>query len=297
MKHRIVVSSFVLTVAACAGGETKKTELPPPTAIVVDQALQAFPRFIEVQDKVIARSCSPNPGVCHQSNNYPDLSTPGNVIGSIGLPCNLELPDPTKGWDRCEPKPDRLVADGLTADIAWIERVGRARFRAHLDTAATVTASVGFSIRTPAGQIVVANFDEEAFFVAGTTAGSKDVILTVAEMEDEGLAEALESTMTAVLGGDPNRNGIFGGRGDTHTTGALLVPGDLEASYLWGRITGTVPGSRMPLANQALSNAEYIAIACWIEGLPTSGTPDAAAPIDYDNCKFANAPTSYESSN
>ena len=63
-------------------------------------------------------------------------------------------------------------------------------------------------------------------------------------------------------------------------------------------MTETVPGFRMPLANQPLSFDEYIALACWIQGLPPEAGPAAAdragdAPIDYDACAFAADPIDY----
>jgi hypothetical protein len=67
--------------------------------------------------------------------------------------------------------------------------------------------------------------------------------------------------------------------------GALIVPGSLSQSYLWGRLNGTVPGTRMPLANQPLSESEFRALACWIEGVdPKNASVDD--PIDYASCTF-----------
>jgi hypothetical protein len=54
-----------------------------------------------------------------------------------------------------------------------------------------------------------------------------------------------------------------------------------------GRVTGTVPGTRMPLANAPLSDAEYVALACWIETLAGTPWPRAGDLIDYDECIFA----------
>jgi hypothetical protein len=65
-----------------------------------------------------------------------------------------------------------------------------------------------------------------------------------------------------------------------------IVPGRPDRSYLVGRITGTVPGTRMPLANAPLSKPEYDAILCWIAGL-TSREATADDPIDYDRCPWS----------
>jgi hypothetical protein len=43
----------------------------------------------------------------------------------------------------------------------------------------------------------------------------------------------------------------------------------------------------MPLANQVPTIPEMVALACFIEGLPTDGSPaDMAWPIDYENCSW-----------
>src|SRR5882672_8488228 len=79
-------------------------------APAVSQNVDRIPTFLELHATVIARTCSPNPGVCHQSKNYPDLRTPGSLLAMIGMPCNLEIPDPAQGADGCEARADRLLA-------------------------------------------------------------------------------------------------------------------------------------------------------------------------------------------
>src|SRR5436305_661422 len=98
------------------------------------------------------------------------------------------------------------------------------------------------------------------------TAGHKEADATVG-MANPFIADFSDSVMARVVGGNPNKNGVWGADDPNAVKGALVTPKDLGSSYLWGRITGSVPGTRMPLANQPLSNAEYTAIACWIEGL------------------------------
>ena len=76
--------------------------------------------------------------------------------------------------------------------------------------------------------------------------------------------------------------------------GAIVFPGSLDRSYLWGKITGTVPGSRMPLANGPVTNHQYIALACWIEGLSTTEENRATDFINYSECSFAEDPEDLE---
>ena len=58
-------------------------------------------------------------------------------------------------------------------------------------------------------------------------------------------------------------------------------------SYLLQRTLGTVRGTRMPLANEPLNDAEYLALYCWIESLADNDAADAALPIDYAGCAKA----------
>jgi hypothetical protein len=84
--------------------------------------------------------------------------------------------------------------------------------------------------------------------------------------------------------GDPNANGVYGGTADPYR---LIVPGDPTRSYLLQRLQGNVPGSPMPLANEPLSSAEIIALACWIEGVTDPDRIAVDAAIDYDDCATA----------
>ena len=122
------------------------------------------------------------------------------------------------------------------------------------------------------------------------TAGMKTAEISVAP-EDGFLLEFIDSVLASIVGGDTNRNEIFGANSDTVTRGAMVTPGSVEMSYLWGRLTADVPGTRMPLANAPLDNAAYAAIACWIESLEDGETPNALDRIDYDGCAYAKSPT------
>ena len=119
--------------------------------------------------------------------------------------------------------------------------------------------------------------------------GSTQATLDVLAPEGIGIVQPVIDT---IVGGDANQNGVYGADDPSVIAGALVVPGDLEASYLWGRITGTVPGTRMPLANGPVTNPQYVALACWIEGLTAGAT--ATDEIDYDACGFAADPVDYE---
>jgi hypothetical protein len=266
---------------------------PPPVkpdgaeAPFVTTARQRFPRAIDLHTGVIARSCSPNPGVCHNASRYPDLSTIGQMLAAVGGPCNVELPDPTQGWDACERAPWRARAGSFTSDVAWTEKLVSGKWQLGLRDPAPATASAIASILDDGGAVVLSPITAWQITLT-TVAGSRDAELAEGE-DDAAMKLWLDSIAGNIVGGDPNQNGTWGSRGDDH--GALVSPGSLDLSYLWGRITGTVAGTRMPLANQSLSNDEYVALACWIETL--AAFPRALDPIDYDACAFAWYPTAY----
>lgn len=267
-------------------------QTPPPPAIeyekaAVTEARVQFPRFLEVEKKVIARTCSPNPGVCHQTNNYPDMRTAGSVLSMIGARCNLEIPDPKQGWDGCEHRGDRLVlGEELTAEIGWIERMGQ-DWKITLRDAALETKNVSLELVTAENELIFAPPRDWSISLA-LTEGSPEAVLTV-DPNDPYVVDFVRSMMRNTIAGDANQNGVYGAD-EPERSGALIYPGSLERSYWWGRLTGTVPGSRMPLANQPLSNAEYVALACWIEQLDPDGEPSALDTIDYDRCEFAKNP-------
>lgn len=272
--------------------------LPPPSPPVitephefamVTEARVQYPRFIDVEKKVIARTCSPNPGVCHQTNNYPDMHTAGNALAMILARCNLEIPDPRQGWDGCEQVGDRLWLGEVGREIGWLTKSG-GDWIATLREAAPETATVPLEVYTAEDQIIFAPPIEWSVEVS-LTEGSKEAVIK-ANLTDPYILDFVDSVMQTAVGGDTNQNGIYGADAP-ETSGVLVWPGSLEKSYLWGRITGTVPGSRMPLANQPLSNAEYVAIGCWIEGLDPDGEPSAVDAIDYDSCRYAKNPVDY----
>lgn len=253
----------------------------------VQEARILHPRMIDVFTGVIKRSCSPNPGVCHNDGNYPDLRTPGALAAIVDAPCNLEIPDPTAGWDACERPGDvARFDDGSGARIAWIERIGPGRWRLALAEAPVVSDEARISFFTADGDVILDPLEE--WRVLATRRVAEEVVEVTVSPDDTYVLEVVDATLRTVLGGDANRNGVWGA--DRPMRGRVIAPGDLERSYLWGRLTATVPGTRMPLANQPLSNADYAALACWIEQLGRGARAEATVAIDYDACVYARSP-------
>ncbi len=253
----------------------------------VQEARVLHPRMIDVFTGVIQRSCSPNPGVCHHDSNYPDLRTPGALAAMVDAPCNLEIPDPTAGWDACERTADVVrFDDGSGARIAWIERVGPGRWRLELAQAPVVSDAARVAFYTADGDVILEPLEEWRVLAARRVA---EAVMEVSVSPDDGyVLDVIDTTLRTVLGGDPNRNGVWGA--ERPMRGRVIAAGDLERSYLWGRLTATVPGTRMPLANAPLSNADYAALACWIEQLGRGARAEATVAIDYDACVYARSP-------
>lgn len=308
--HLVVLVTFGLGGIASSGGCAGRSpdegspadagDAPQEEGDFVAEARRLFPRTIDMHQRIVSRSCAPNAGVCHNTSNYPDLSTTGALLQVVGAWCNLELPDPTRGYDPCEREGDVLLVEGVFAsEIAWVEREAMSRWR--------------FGLRDEAPQELV---DDDVFFFSSgmddavlrpapewevrvnAAAGSAEVTVTVEGVADDPFVETfIDEVLASLVGGDPNRNGVFGAELVTNGQARVVAPGDLARSYLWGRITGTVPGSRMPLANEDLTNAEYVAVACFVETLAsTRAAGREASPedaIDYDGCAFAREPVRY----
>lgn len=283
---KILLATIVLAASGC--GESRDGGEPVIDHPSVAEARASFPTALELHTKVIARSCSPNNGVCHNTKEFPDLHTAGNFVTAVAKPCNLDVEEPTQIFDGCEPDADELVidypGDDQRTQIAWLgpdeydEETGYSYRRLVLADPAEQS--------TPAGNGTVKRRGLDWLkldAVVETNEGSKEARLVNTYM----LPYQVYLQLDQVQGGDPNGNGVFG----ASQGWAEVVPGHPERSYLVGRITGTVPGSRMPLANQALSDPEYVAIFCWIETIGSH--PKAEDRIDYDGCRFARDPVSY----
>lgn len=295
--------------AACSGGDEGEggddddgTGFVTPTPDVnaheyVQTAQVTYPRLIDLQTKVFSNTCSPNPNVCHNSSNYPQLATAGSTMAVVDSPCNVEIPDRTQGWNNCERKADHIKAGiDVNTRVAWIDQIGPQTWKVGLEEAPLITGDRRPELYDAQGGTILNPPADDSWGVTiALVAGTAEAMVTVAPMnQDEFLSEFVDAVLATVVGGDPNEDGVWGADEESVEPGALVVPGSLDRSYLWGRITGTVPGFRMPLANTPITNPGYVAIACWIEGLSNDGSErDPDDLIDYDNCQYADAPIDY----
>lgn len=213
------------------------------------------------------------------------MYTAGNFLSMIGARCNLEIPDPLQGWDGCEHRGDRLRLGELTREIAWVQKNQAGDWLMRMREPAAADEIFPLEI-LDAEELSLFAPPEEYELTVELVAGSEDARVRTTVPEPF-FVEFLDSIIAGTSGGDLNRNGAFGADDPVLGASSLIEPGSLDRSYFWGRITGSVPGTRMPLANQALSDAEYVAIACLIEGIDPDGEPSALDPINYDNCEYA----------
>lgn len=264
----------------------------------VDEAKLEFPTYMDLHEKVITRTCTPFSNVCHNNKEYPELDTPLSVLSYFDKECNLpeRTSEPEALFNGCEPAADFVqFIDGSNSGwagsrVAYIDTFydgnGPNSFEVHLqdpipnamiDNLSPVT--VRFTRQTTDGGSLT--IDEVGQVVHG--AGSTYFTVTNAAALPQANVDNLE---TNILGGDLNRDGVFGAD-DEEVEMRELNPGNPWQSYLLQRVQGNVPGSPMPLANQPLSAAEIVAIACWIEGADTPEGQSVDAVIDYDGCQYA----------
>ncbi|MCX4244891.1 hypothetical protein OEB96_29970 [Paraliomyxa miuraensis] len=277
-------------------GETEATpDAPDDGKEFVEEAKKEFPTYLDLHEKVITRTCTPFPNVCHNNKEYPDLRTPQAMLGMLGSPCNLDVEDPLNTYNGCEPVGD-VVRFTNGGNNGWQTRVAYVTFAT--DPMGVVNSAVLY-LADPVPAAMLDPMMPESIEVVRTTEGGS--MLTVGAVNGAityaGGQTAIQVTGYSSLGaevhalieedlriGDPNRDGVFGADGERLLE---LKAGDPWGSYLLQRLQGNVPGSPMPLANQPLSAAEVVAIACWIEGTAAPGGDSPYAEIDYDGCDYA----------
>ncbi len=277
-----------------AGGETDDQPVPEDGKEFVEEAKKEFPTYLDLHEKVITRTCTPFQNVCHNNKEYPDLRTPQAMLGILGSPCNIDVEDPLNTYNGCEPLAD-IVRFTNGGNVGWETKVGYVQLNS--DGMGTVTSAVLY-LADPMPAAMLDPMTPESIDVLRTTAGG---MLTVGQVSDaityaagvnavqvtgyNMLGDSVHTLIeTSLRGGDPNRDGVLGAEEDRLLE---IQRGDPWGSYLLQRLQGNVPGSPMPLANQPLSAAEVVAIACWIEGTDAPGGDSPYADIDYDGCQYA----------
>ncbi|MCA9704379.1 MAG: hypothetical protein KDK70_00860 [Myxococcales bacterium] len=261
----------------------------------IDEARKEFPTYLDLHEKVITRTCTPFANVCHNNKEYPDLRTPQAMLGMLGSPCNLDVEDPLNTFNGCEPVGDTLRFT-TGANQGWETQVAYVLFETDPVEGGVAAAVLHLADPIPAGMldpmvpegVEILRTTEGGMLTVGQLGDAVNYVAGASTVRIDGYATAGDEAHTLlendIREADPNRDGVFGAEGDRMHE---LTPGDPWGSYLLQRLQGNVPGSPMPLANQPLSAAEMVALACWIEGAARPGGDSPHAQIDYEGCQYA----------
>jgi hypothetical protein len=266
---------------------------PPPPGVPDERPTEVvYPDLFALQELAIHPTCSLNNGVCHNSNNYPDLHTPTSLVELVGEPCGVEVDQPELLHDECEPPGDHLVVGGFDGEILSVEVVPAdaevrdltgARIRVSGDTSGIASGAEDVTVTRGAQR-----FDLGAHGASVVSIEGDIVVLELEGMYGEWSAKqfldarALPWHSGVVRVGDPNGNGIAGGA----TAMPLVRIGEPLESFLIGRLVDPTLGELMPRQCRTWDDRATRALACWIEGLVAgeSGITNAYDPIDYENC-------------
>jgi hypothetical protein len=249
---------------------------------------------VSLFDRAIAPTCSLNNGVCHNSNNYPDLHTPAAIIATLDGPCNVELEDPTQVHDVCEPAADHLViaSAGIDARIVRARLLDSELAKDAKDlTQITLTLDPAPMGLTPGAIDTIVKRGELAFSVGEYGAKVSfvqggDVTLDLTSSYGEWSAKRFfdvrvyPPTPLTVHVGDPNGNGV---QGALVMAMPLVAAGDPSRSFMLKRLIDPAFGELMPRQCRTWNDAANLALACWINGLAPDAS-NAYEPIDYTAC-------------
>jgi hypothetical protein len=312
MKFSVVILFIVLLAATWFGCSNQGESEPGANVASISpveatpQARRMYPNLESLYggDHGIYRGCGPNNGVCHNSREFPNMSSLGSLVENIGVRCNEKRDDPTQIHDLCERQGDLLrVGEGPAVEIAAVipyadsetSRVWRVRLREPV----AITPSARVTVVRP-GSPTDIEFVSLTDFAAAVTVDGSDatgrtlhVTLPPKPVSTEAGEEAEDDLLGPLFAkagvpgdplsiqvGDPNQNGVFGAA----LGGRLIVPGDPAKSYLITRLTDPTAGPVMPRANCCFwTKATLRAFWCWVAGLEPDGR-NALDPIAYDRC-------------
>ena len=256
---------------------------------------ELYPDVVTLFDQGIARTCSLNNGVCHNSNNYPDLHTIANLVSTVGGPCNVATTEPGEVHDACEPPADHLVIPSAGIDARIVsamllpEEVDVAvedlsQVTLVLDPAPVGLAAGATDTQVHRGSIV---FDIGAHGARVASVDGATVVLDLRPNEYGNWTTKVFFDVRTfppgpihVVVGDPNGNGVQGALAGAMP---LVKAGDPMGSYLFRRLVDENYGELMPRQCRTWDDRANQALACWITGL-AADLGNVYAPIDYAAC-------------
>lgn len=270
---------------------------------------------LDFHKNVIVRTCGPTDGVCHNQKEYPDLHTASYFLDAVNKPCNVQPGDWAAVYDGCEQTGDRIsIGESNQVEIGWVDYITGENDYNDERQPTVDSPGLHISLQTPLklegdrnrtwgralfhtsviddGKVVELSdgqFETEWFLIEG----GMHLVGEVPQYRAEAASNLLASG--GISQGDMNRNGVFGARQSTPLS--MLRPGSPERSYLIGRLRGelageSIPGTRMPLANEPLTIADMLALFCFVESLPQemNGIYDLNSPINYEDCSYSADP-------
>ncbi len=249
---------------------------PPPGDLDVDRAQGRFVTTTDLMRLVIAPGCASEVNECHNSEDFPDLSSEGNLWNLVGLGCNQGIGERTELDGLCETTGDEVRItngnnEGFTATIGAVVLVTNAdeefdHYELRIDRAVPDGQEGGDFVIVRGGTELPALGNGNS---ADTDSGGHWVRIT--DEDDIPLANAIRQ-------GDENLDDAYG-----DGSGALVSAGDARASYLVMRLLGHgTDRVRMPLAanadnptevNPPLSRDEMYALMSWINCMEPGDGP------------------------
>ena len=250
----------------------------------------------ELFTEAMAPTCSPNVGVCHNSDAYPDLHTVANLVSLIDAPCNASAESPAEVHDFCEPPGDRLVFPTLGIDVEIARVLPQAEGEAWGEISSVVVELVDAMPMLPAVDESEVEIHRDGIVIAlgaggaWVAAAQDDAVTLSLDAATDSVRRFLDDRLypwddTLVRVADPNGNGIAGFSPDR----SMLVPGDPLESYLVLRLFDPEYGDVMPRQCRAWNDEATRALGCFVAGLdPTADGLQIADDdlIDYEGCDF-----------
>ena len=267
-----------------------------PTIDSFDQPVR-YKDVVELFDQGIARTCSLNGGVCHNSNSYPDLHSVHALIATAGRGCNQGSIDRNDVNDACEPAADHLVIPSYAIDsrVVWAEVPADQHdvpyyaitvVKLTIDPAPPFpyAGAMDMELHRTTGEVF--SISGRGGFVQVSDGARVNLNLSRVTGEDRKFFDArvFPPGPNRMWVGDQNHNGVEGARAGSMK---LMVPGDPMASYLMKRMIDESFGERMPRQCRTWDDRANLALGCWIAGLKSDATgavTNAFDPIDYDHC-------------